>query len=917
MKTYLKFALMICIALGFSFQVMAQNTPPEARNFGIIPGNPSLDDDLTCYYEYYDADGDPEDVGQRFVAWQRNGVWQTQYRGELTIPASATGDNELWELYLRVHDGTDASITYTASVTFGTPVPNTIPEARDAQILPTNPLTTDDLHLSYTYYDADDDPEDIGQRVIFWQRNGEWATDYRYQTTIPSSATEKGEIWQCVLGVHDGKDPSNPRIWVDPVTIGNTPPEATVVSLTPLEPAVDEDIVAQYSYSDADVDPESGTEIRWYRDDVLDPAFDDQLVIPGTATVGGETWYFTVLPMDGENYGDLQTSNSVIIGGPDYSAPTATFDADPTIGFGPIHVQFYDRSKGQVNSYHWNFGDGTTSRERNPEHTYEIPGIYNVTLTISNPHDSDTKTTVGLIEVFNEDDYVGYAYLKVVEQSNCWHEAEDWDNAIDRDTYGWSGTTNAGPQDAWAIFCFEDEMVHTIHKARMMTDTGVPNKMQDYVKKFRLFASTEGTEDSDFTLIGEFENTEQSGWNVFEFIPVSAKYIRIVVDEPARGWRQVGEFEIYEQVVVPEISGSMIDATTPHYADGIDQSVVTIHLTDNTGNPVSGVYPGAFRIVATGENNYYNPVYETDEPGTYQGSFTSSDAGEKAVVVYVYNKLIQYSSLESQTPVVVNFLMPQETQGVLQLVEGTRCWENEGWDNAIDGDIEGWDGTVSAGPKWRDCFAIFEFNDQAVKNVTKYRLITDTGVGWEKHWVTKYQLWISTTGVDDADFQFVHEYNRTTGDWEEVTIQPVLAKYIKLQLLEPRNNWRQIGEFEIFVTHNQLSESASIFESNGELSAMPTTYNLLPNYPNPFNPTTFIQYELPEESNVTIRIFDIQGREVCTLVNGKQNIGRHTIMWDGKDNLGSQVTSGIYIYQMEASTDGNNFKKSQKMTLIK
>lgn len=915
MKTIIN-SLAFCFMVMLPIGVIAQNHPPEITRIEILPNNPTLNDDLTCSYDYYDVDGDPENTDERFVAWQRNGVWQTQYRDQLTIPASATGDNELWEVFLRVHDGTDESETYTASVTFGTPEPNTIPEANDVQITPSTPLTNDNLLLSYNYYDADGDAEDTGERFIAWQKDGAWTLVHREMIEIPASDTRKGETWQCILRVHDGTDYSA-EYWADPVTIGNTPPEATVVSLTPLEPAVDEDIVAQYTYSDADGDPESGTEIRWYRDDVLDPAFNDQLVIPGTATVGGETWYFTVHPMDGENYGDLQTSNSVIVGGPDYSAPTAAFDADPTIGFGPIHVQFYDRSKGQVNSYHWNFGDGTTSRERNPEHTYETPGIYNVTLTISNPHDSDTKTAVGLIEVFNEDDYVGYSYLKVVEQSHCWHDAEDWDNAIDRDTYGWSGTTNAGPQDAWAIFCFEDEMVHTIHKARMMTDTGVPNKMQDYVKKFRLFASTESTEDSDFTLIGEFENTERSGWNVFEFTPVSAKYIRIAVVEPVRGWRQVGEFEIYEQVVVPEISGSTVEATTPHYADGIDQCVVKIHLADNSGNPVSGVYPGAFRIVATGENNYYNPVYETDVPGTYQGSFTSNDAGEKTIVVYVYNKLIEFSSLESQTPVVVDFLMPQEAQGSLQFVEGTRCWENEGWENAIDGDIEGWDGTVSAGPKWRDCYGIYEFTDQTIKNITKYSLITDTGVGWEKHWVTDYQLWISTSGVADADFQLVHEHSRTTGDWEEVTIQPVLAKYIKLQLLEPRNNWRQIGEFQVFVTHNQSSESASILENNSELSSMPTAYNLLPNYPNPFNPTTFIQYELPEESNVTIRIFDIQGREVCTLMNGKQNIGRHTIMWDGKDALGNQVTSGIYIYQMDASNTGNSFKKSQKMTLIK
>jgi len=93
----------------------------------------------------------------------------------------------------------------------------------------------------------------------------------------------------------------------------------------------------------------------------------------------------------------------------------------------------------------------------------------------------------------------------------------------------------------------------------------------------------------------------------------------------------------------------------------------------------------------------------------------------------------------------------------------------------------------------------------------------------------------------------------------------------------------------------------------------PVKYQLFQNYPNPFNPTTQIGYTLPSSSNVTLKIYDILGREVKTLVNKEQNSGVYNLTWDGTDNSGNLVTSGIYIYQIHA----NNFIKSSKMILMK
>ncbi len=91
-------------------------------------------------------------------------------------------------------------------------------------------------------------------------------------------------------------------------------------------------------------------------------------------------------------------------------------------------------------------------------------------------------------------------------------------------------------------------------------------------------------------------------------------------------------------------------------------------------------------------------------------------------------------------------------------------------------------------------------------------------------------------------------------------------------------------------------------------SEIPQHYNLHQNYPNPFNPTSIIKFELPKSSNVTIKIFDILGREVETLVNEYKTSGNYEIQFDA-----SQYSSGIYFYMMEAG----DFVESKKMVLIK
>ena len=91
-------------------------------------------------------------------------------------------------------------------------------------------------------------------------------------------------------------------------------------------------------------------------------------------------------------------------------------------------------------------------------------------------------------------------------------------------------------------------------------------------------------------------------------------------------------------------------------------------------------------------------------------------------------------------------------------------------------------------------------------------------------------------------------------------------------------------------------------------------YELLQNYPNPFNPETKISYQLSKNSNVQLKVYNLLGQEVITLVNKQQNAGNHSVTWNGINETGQQVASGVYYYKLV--TD-NEFVQTKKLLLLR
>ena len=135
------------------------------------------------------------------------------------------------------------------------------------------------------------------------------------------------------------------------------------------------------------------------------------------------------------------------------------------------------------------------------------------------------------------------------------------------------------------------------------------------------------------------------------------------------------------------------------------------------------------------------------------------------------------------------------------------------------------------------------------------------------------------------------------------------------------NNWINYGPLSTdemqFVFYIYYTGQVTGLDHDAPQTAV-ESFSLAQNYPNPFNPTTLISYtigtrQLPATGNVTLTIYDLLGRKTKTLVNESKSAGKYSVTWDGRDAMGNPMSSGIYIYRLQAG----NYVQNRKMLLIR
>jgi len=130
-----------------------------------------------------------------------------------------------------------------------------------------------------------------------------------------------------------------------------------------------------------------------------------------------------------------------------------------------------------------------------------------------------------------------------------------------------------------------------------------------------------------------------------------------------------------------------------------------------------------------------------------------------------------------------------------------------------------------------------------------------------------------------------------------------------------RKTAMEISDQMSFIDNDHLGtvESPMVLRGDGYGPDIPDEIGLSQNFPNPFNPITEIRYNLPIDQVVAITVYDLNGRVVKSLINSAQSAGYHKVIWDGTNENGIAISTGIYFYQMRAG----DFVEMKKMVLLK
>jgi hypothetical protein len=133
-----------------------------------------------------------------------------------------------------------------------------------------------------------------------------------------------------------------------------------------------------------------------------------------------------------------------------------------------------------------------------------------------------------------------------------------------------------------------------------------------------------------------------------------------------------------------------------------------------------------------------------------------------------------------------------------------------------------------------------------------------------------------------------------------------------------------IGDFMFSCRNFAYGDPGDVFVAKGGADIVtdvtdnadqiqPTGFSVLQNFPNPFNPSTTISFDLPTRVQTSLIIYNVSGQIVRTLISRELSAGSYRIEWDGKDNRGRPVATGVYLYRLTAGT----FSESKKMMLVK
>jgi len=167
----------------------------------------------------------------------------------------------------------------------------------------------------------------------------------------------------------------------------------------------------------------------------------------------------------------------------------------------------------------------------------------------------------------------------------------------------------------------------------------------------------------------------------------------------------------------------------------------------------------------------------------------------------------------------------------------------------------------------------------------------------------------------DQFFYFDQRIGKENEDWKQYNVIAMAPEEAAGVSVRARFTSFPTGKvwYDDFSVQKVNMVVSAIEPATNNLALTPSEFELGNNYPNPFNPETIFEYRVPVSGRVHIAIFNVLGQKVRTLVDQDQVAGVHHVMWDGKDNAGNRLSTGMYFYQLR----GDNALITKKMTMIK
>ncbi|MGA2624340.1 MAG: FlgD immunoglobulin-like domain containing protein [Bacteroidota bacterium] len=233
------------------------------------------------------------------------------------------------------------------------------------------------------------------------------------------------------------------------------------------------------------------------------------------------------------------------------------------------------------------------------------------------------------------------------------------------------------------------------------------------------------------------------------------------------------------------------------------------------------------------------------------------------------------------------------------------------------------DSTISAGMKWTYFYVTGLTNNGVVYStmpdsgysVDNLAPAPPSGIGARIIANTVHLGWRISL---DQDFKYFAVYRGTSPDFNPHGTSPLATtsdtSYVDQNVSAGATYYYKLSAFDFSGNESQYSPALTVVVLGvGENNGAPREYALAQNYPNPFNPWTEIRYQLPEVAHVKITVYNTLGVQVATLVDRNEEVGYYTVTWDGNDNRGNVVASGIYLYKMEAGS----YSVAKKMIFMK